>query len=552
VDSGVKAKVVRGAGGEIFPDLPAQATRSATVGKVGGMKIMWPTVLILLSCGWLSASAFATAPQEPNLPARTSRTAQAAVIPCKGMIDDALFYSIKRRTEAARRFGADYLIYEIQTYGGMVDSADSIAKYLIQKAARRGHTVAYVTTEAISAGALISVSCQDVIMLENTTIGDCAPITLGGKLEGVEREKAESFVRAAFQRAAEANGYPALLLKAMVTMQTEVYRVRNLQTGQYEFFEGGKLPQDPNQYDVKGAEEIVGKDELLTLTAPQALEYGVTRAVVKDLDEALTFLGNRDGVRFSSAPMVLETSWSEQMVSWLNSPAVTAVLFMLALLGIYIEFSTPGFGLAGLVAVIAFAVLLGSRYLVGMANWVEIVLLFIGVALLLVEILILPGFGVAGILGIICMLAGLFGMLIRNAPDELPWPQTPSDWEMLIDNLGGFSLGFLAFIVLAWLWTKYLPRLPVVNRLVLTAPAGSPATRRPGTPAVAPERPVKIGQQGTSVTPLRPSGVARFGNKRLGVVSQGELIEADRQIVVVEIQGNSVVVKEAAGSKKTT
>ena len=149
------------------------------------------------------------------------------------------------RTESALHEGADYLIYEISTYGGAVDAADDIAKYLIQKVAPRGHTVAYVATEAISAGALISVSCRDIIMQENTTIGDAAPITLGGTLEGVEREKAESFVRAAFLRAAEANAYPPLLLQAMVTMQIEVYRVRNLDTGKDEFFEGDNLPTDP-------------------------------------------------------------------------------------------------------------------------------------------------------------------------------------------------------------------------------------------------------------------------------------------------------------------
>ena len=208
-------------------------------------------LLCVLAWGWRAAAQS----NEPNTPARLPREAKAAIIPCQGLIDQSLLYSIKRRTETALHEGADYLIYEISTYGGLVDAADSIAKYLIQQVAPRGHTVAYVTTEAISAGALISVSCQDIIMQENTTIGDAAPITMGGKLEGVEREKAESFVRAAFQRAAEANGYPPLLLKAMVTMQIEVYRVRNLDTGQYEFFEGDNLPKDPNQYDVKSAPE---------------------------------------------------------------------------------------------------------------------------------------------------------------------------------------------------------------------------------------------------------------------------------------------------------
>jgi membrane-bound serine protease (ClpP class) len=510
------------------------------------MKMTWRIISVLLLGGPIAALAVA-ASGEPNLPAREPRAVKAAVIPCKGTIDDALFYSIKRRTDIALRSGAEYLIYEIQTYGGMVDSADSIAKYLIQQAAKRGHTVAYVTTEAISAGALISVSCQDIIMQENTTIGDCAPITMGGKLEGVEREKAESFVRAAFQRAAEANGYPPLLLKAMVTMQTEVFRVRNLQTGQYELFEGGKLPKDPNRYDVKGAEEIVGKDELLTLTAPRAQEYGIARAVVKDLNGMLAFLGDRDGVKFTGEPVVLETTWSEHMVSWLNSPLVTGILFMLALLGAYMEFSTPGFGLPGIVAVLAFATMLGSRYLVGMANWVEIVLLFLGILLLLIEIFVLPGFGIAGILGIACIVIGLFGMLIRNAPSEFPWPETPADWQSLSSGLVSLTLGFGGFLVVAWILSRYLPRLPFMSGLILTpapAPGGGGSQISLTAPPQSASRGVHPGAVGEVVARLRPAGKARFGAALVDVVATGEFLDRGTKVEILSINGSRVVVKK--------
>jgi len=512
------------------------------------MKTISPILFVLLWCGLLSPRVAAAEPNESKASAARLRDAKAAVIPCKGMIDDALFYSIKRRTGIALKEGADYLIYEIQTYGGMVDSADSIAKYLIQQAAKQGHTVAYVTTEAISAGALVSVSCQDIIMQENTTIGDCAPITIGGKLEGVEREKAESFVRVAFQRAAEANGYPELLLKAMVTMQIEVYRVRNLATGQYELFEGDNLPEDANEYDVKGAEQIVGPDELLTLTASQAQEYGIARAVVADLEGALAFLEQRDGVAFREEPMVLEPTWSEHMVSWLNSPVLMSILVMLALLGVYIEFSTPGFGLPGAVAVICFAVILGSKYLVGMANWVEIVLLFAGILLLLVEIFVLPGFGIAGILGIGCLLAGLFGMLIRNAPDELPWPDTTTDWQSLSAGAVSLALGFGGFLILAWLVSRYLPKLQFMSGLILTpAPTASgrggsqiSMTAPPESAALG----VQVGGVGEVVSRLRPAGKARFGDAMVDVVATGDFLDKGTRVEIIAINGSRVVVKE--------
>ncbi len=513
------------------------------------MKRAFPGYPVLALCVLVSTLAAGAETSGSPVSARP-REAKAAIIPCEGLIDQALFYSIRRRSEIALRSGADYLIYEISTYGGLVNAADSIAKYLIQQVARRGHTVAYVATEAISAGAMISVSCEDIIMRENTTIGDAAPITLGGTLEGVEREKAESFVRAVFQRAAEANGYPELLLKAMVTMQIEVYRVRNLETGQYEFFEGDNLPKDPNRYDVDGAQKIVGDDEILTLTASRALEYGIARAVVQDVNEALAFLEERYDVTFSEEPLVLRPIWSEKMVSWLNSPAVVGVLFMLALLGVYIEFSTPGFGLPGVVAVVCFTVILGSKYLVGMANWVEVLLLFIGIVLLLIEIFVLPGFGVAGILGIICMLAGLFGMLIRNAPDELPWPKTPADWQSLSANVISLTLGFGGFIVLAWIVSRYLPRLRSMSGLILVpSPAGSGGRVSMTAPPEAVG--VRLGDIGRVTSRLRPAGKARFGDALVDVVAVGEFLDAGTKVEIAAIRGSRVIVKKVESGDET-
>ncbi len=500
--------------------------------------------LVLVACVMAWDWRAAAEPNEPNASGRLPRQAKVAVIPCTGEIDGSLLYSIQRRTETALRDGADYLVYEIGTYGGRVDAADSIAKYLIQKVAPRAHTVAFVATEAISAGAMISVSCQDILMQENTTIGDAAPITMGDKLEGVEREKAESFVRATFQRAAEANGYPPVLLKAMVTMQVEVYRVRNLDTGKDELFEGDNLPKDPNRYDVKGATKIDSKDQLLTLTAPKALEYGIARAVVKDRAGALAFLEKRDGVAFPGEPLVLETSWSEQMVSWLNSPGVMAVLVMLALLGTYVEFHTPGFGLAGTVAAICFAIIVGSKYLIGMANWVEMVVLFVGIVLLLVEIFVLPGFGVAGVLGITGILLGLFGMLIRNAPNELPWPHTDTDWQSLSSGAVSLAGGFAGFLVLAWILSRYLPKIPFMSGLVLT-PAGSGGAGAPvGVAAPPPSAgPLRVGERGEVVSRLRPAGKARFGEALVDVVATGEFIETGVRVEVIAINGSRIVVK---------
>jgi membrane-bound serine protease (ClpP class) len=508
--------------------------------------IVLPCLLLLL--GAVMAEEFSNAPAE-------TPGAKAAVIICKGMIDDGLFKSIKRRTQIALDEGVEYLVYEIQTYGGLVNAADNICKYLILEVGKKAHTVAYITTEAISAGAMISVSCQDIIMLENTTIGDCAPIVLvpSQKLEGVDREKTESFIRAAFDRAADENGYPRALLRAMVTMQIEVYRVQNLQKTReegkeiYEFFESVRLPKDPNTYDLDNKELVVESDKLLTLIASDALEYGVARAVVKDRAEALEFLAKRDGVTFVGEPMVLETIWSEEMVRWLNSPAVMAVLVMLALLGVYIEFNTPGVGLPGLAAVICFTIIIGSKYLVGLANWVEVALFVLGILLLLIEFLVLPGFGIAGFSGIICIFAGLFGMLIKNPPDKLPWPQDAIAWSDFTWGVVGLSVGFVGFIVLAWMLSKYLPRIQFLSGLILAPAVPRQSSEIPLSMTTPPESKtvsVSLGDMGEVVSILRPTGKAKFGDAIVDVVAVAEFLNKGTKVEIIEIHGNRVVVKK--------
>jgi len=475
--------------------------------------------------------------------------AKAAVIVCKDMIDNGLYKSIQRRTQKALDEGVEYLIYEIQTYGGLVSAADEISKYFL-KAGREAHTVAYITTEAISAGAMISVHCQDIIMLENSTIGDCAPVVLvpSQKLEGVEREKTESFIRGIFDRAANANSYPRALLRAMVTMQIEVYRVKNIQTGEDEFFESIELSNmDPNIYDLNNKQIVVESDKLLTLIAPDALEYGIARAVVKDLEGALEFLEKRDGVTFTGEPMVLETNWSEEMVRWINSPAVMAVLVMLALLGVYIEFNTPGVGLPGLVAVICFTVIIGSKYLIGLANWVEVAIFVLGIFLLLIEFLILPGFGIAGFAGIICIFAGLFGMLIKNPPDKAPWPQDAIAWSDFTWGVVGLSAGFAGFIVLAWLLSKYLPRIQFLSGLILVPAVPRQSGEIPlsmTTPLESKTVSIKMGDSGEVVSKLRPTGKAKFGDAIVDVVAEAEFLDKGTKVEIIEIQGNRVVVKK--------
>ena len=469
---------------------------------------------------------------------------KAVVITCKGMIDDGLFQSIKRRTDEALASGATYIILEIGTYGGLVKSADDIYKHFVQNVNSKARTVAFVDTEAISAGAFISVACNDIIMRPATRIGACAPIMMGGELEGVEREKTESVIRASFRNAAEVNHYPSAVLESMVTQSIEVHRILNKETGEYEYFKNDELPTDDTKYDLEADEIIVEGDELLTLIASDAVKYGVARTTAETVDDALTFLEDRDGVKFSRPPARYDTNWSEQLVRWINSPQIMGVLVLLAMLGVYMELSTPGLGLPGLVAVSAVVIIVGSKFIIGMANWVEIALFMLGILLLLMELFVIPGFGLAGIAGIFLIIVGMFGMLVKNTPDQIPWPTTDFEWDILAQSLVWMFAGMGGSIIIAWLLAKYLPRVEFLSGLCL-----KPAFTANDSPKTVPmtscrQTSINVGDTGIVTSPLRPSGTARFGSAVVDVITRAEFMQNGTNVQITEIHGNRIVVKK--------
>jgi membrane-bound serine protease (ClpP class) len=265
---------------------------------------------------------------------------------------------------------------------------------------------------------------------------------------------------------------------------------------------------------------------------------------VKDVNGVLSFLEKRDGVEFSAVPVKLETNWSEEMVRWLSSPAVMGVLVTIALLGLYIEFQTPGVWLPGLVAVLCFVIIVGSKFLTGMANWLDIAVFVTGVLLLLVEVFIIPGFGFVGVIGIIFILAGLFGMLIKTPPGQIPWPQNDYDWKLFTDQVWAIGLGFLAFLVLAGMISKYLPKTTLFSRLVLSPKAGQGGTEVNLTaPPDAGKINIKVGQEGETTSRLRPAGKARFAQAVVDVVSEGAFIDKGTKVTIIEVTGNRVVVR---------
>jgi membrane-bound serine protease (ClpP class) len=181
----------------------------------------------------------------------------------------------------------------------------------------------------------------------------------------------------------------------------------------------------------------------------------------------------------------------------------------------------------------------------GLANWVEVALFFTGIVLLLVEILVIPGFGIAGILGIICIAAGLFGMLIKNPPDKLPWPQSILDWHLLISGVQGIIVGVIGFVFLSWLLSKYIPKAQFLSGLSL-APSQPNEGQEIEISMTSPDQAqgaVKPGDRGIIFSTLRPAGKVRFGEAIVDCVCPADFLEKGTQVEITKIHGNRVVVK---------
>jgi len=385
-------------------------------------------------------------------------------------------------------------------------------------------------------------------------LGDCAPLLSYGKLEGVEREKIETVLRAEFAESAEQNGFSIPLAKSLVSADLEVWLIRNDVTRELRYvlkseWQGRvRVPAGvTDAVSERGSDwellrVVVREDKLPTWRSREAVEYGFASGIVEvPPDDPLAGLLERFNV--TGDVTVLSDTWSETMVEWLNSSGLTGLLFFLGLLAFVIELRTPGIGLPLVVAVVCFAVVVGSRYLTGLAQWWEIALFVLGLILLAVEVFVIPGFGVTGIAGIICCAIALLAMLVPNAPDKLPLPRTELDWTLFTHGLFAMIAGLTGAVIAAAVLARYLPKVPVAGRLVLAPPVvakASPATED------AEIHGVRSGQVGKVVQTCRPVGKVQVGGILCDAVADGAFLPAGRTVVVLRNEGNRLVV-EAKG-----
>jgi len=495
----------------------------------------------------------------PELPAEVTR---AFIIPIRDRangITETTYKTIRNKVTRCTGKGAQLIIFDMDTPGGSVAAMRRIVA-MITGDLNDIYTVAYVRPEAISAGAIISLACDEIVMAPAGKIGDAMPIMISqtGQLVPMpkeERGKMESYLRSDLRLLAERNGHSKPLCDAMITLAWRVWLIRRPETGELKLVnpdvdnwqskiagaprkEGRRPPLVETDWEF--VKQVDGDDELVTKTADQSMEIGLVDHVIA-APAANPFAGLKEHYNITSEPVVLIDSWSESMVSFLTSPGVVGVLMMLGVMGVYMEFQAPGFGLPGGVAIACFAVVFGSHFLIGLAHWWEIGLFFVGLILIALEVFVIPGFGVAGISGILCCLLGFFAMIIPNAPTEFPWPQTDLDWSLFSSGIFALGLGVVGGAIAAAVLAQYLPKIPMARRFML-GPAQA-ATAAPATEN-APIMHIKIGDTGTVATMCRPVGTVRFGNEICDATSDGSAIPAGSKVRVIERTGNQLIVEE--------
>lgn len=412
--------------------------------------------------------------------------------------------------DEAYELGADVIILHLNTYGGEVSAADSIRTKLLNA---RVPVHVFIDDNAASAGALIAIACDSIYMKPGGKIGAATVVNQTG--EQVP-DKYQSYMRATMRATAEAHGKDTLVSGNDTT---------------YMWHRNPAIAEamvDPKLY----VEGISDTGQVLTFTASEAIEFGYCEGTAESLKEVISKLGIKEYELKSYTP-----SGMDKVIGFLINPMLSGVLIMIIIGGIYFELQSPGIGFALAASVIAALLYFAPLYLEGMAeNW-EVVLFIVGVVLMMVEIFAIPGFGVAGVAGIIAMVTGLTLSLVDNVVFEDP-EFTGEGLGLLMKSLSLVLVAALLGVILSLWTTKKLLTTSAFSNLSLK----SEQQVDKGYIAVDTEQQSLVGEPGVAHTVLRPSGRVLVNKKIYDAMSEYGFIEKGESVKIVRYESGQVYV----------
>lgn len=467
----------------------------------------------------------------------------------------------------------------IDSSGGDVPAALRLAQTLAELGAGEVRTVAYVPKRVEGPAALVALACDQLVMqdgstLTGTTAGEAEPAAaeeavgeageagaeegdeeeeapeeeegnaeedLGRRLDGLKRllsdpqaelDAARATIR---QTLAPATARSWSLLAATIDPSLELTKYANRETGAERVFCPEELEEQPAAGDWRRVERVKAAGEALSLTADQATELGVSWHQVEQFDDLQTLYG------LAEPPRTAQPNWALELIEALASPGLAALLLVIGIVGIYIELNTPGLGIGGFVATVALLLFFWSKFLDGTADWLEVLLFITGVVFVLIELIVLPGFGVFGLGGALMMVGALV-----LASQTFILPQTQTQLVELRNSLATVAGAGVGVLVLAGVLRQYLPQSPLF-RWAMLAPMDEADRIEQDRREQLADYDHLIGKTGAATTDLLPAGRAEIDGEPVDVLTRGEVIDRGEAIEVIEAHANRVIVRKARG-----
>lgn len=500
-------------------------------------------LLWILGLLWLGTSACGRRTEEPTEASTAPETVGVAHVRVEGELDLGNQALISRALRTARQHGDTTLVIEIDTPGGAVDIMWAIQKQLLDAESHGLTCVAWVHHHAISAGSFVVLTCPRVYISSAGSIGSAMPVTIGPngmeELSPGVREKEMSILRSQFASIAEKRGRPAALAVGMVDRDVEVRQVKV--DGELRLVGG----EEWNSLRERGANyefvrTIKPAGQLVNLTAREAVEFRVADGTADTLDQVIDKLGLRTTARVGD---VMERSNSESFVAWLQR--LTPLLLLAGLVLGYVELKMPGFGLPGILSIVCFALLLAGQYLAGLADVPHIVAVALGAGLIVVEVFVLPGTLWLGIVGLILVVGGLVLGSLGPGFDFA----SPMDQRLVVSVSARILVSAAVALIAAMALTRFLPKTPVGKHLIL-APSPDVAAFGGAMPESMGDLQARaqVGGLGMVCSDLRPVGKVTLdatGDHEWEARSTGPLVPRGVRVRVTEVTAGRIVVERA-------
>jgi membrane-bound serine protease (ClpP class) len=431
---------------------------------------------LLTLCLGFAALPLSAATEAPAAPVVPAGPAQVVVIPLRDQVAEPMFYILRRGLKEAIEAKADLVLLDLKTPGGALDVTfemmEAIAKF-------PGQTITYVNDEAISAGAFLSATTDEIWFSPQGVIGAAAPVqSTGADVEETMRLKITSYLKARIRAVTEGQGLRGQVISAMID----------------------------RDYELKVDGEVLkAKGDLLSLTATEAGKlYGtppqplLAAGIAADVD---ALLKQRFGTQAFTVK-TLQVTWSEELAMWLQR--ISTLLLGLGIVALYIEFKTPGFGVFGATGIVLLSLVFLGNYAAGLSGHEPMLVFIVGVLLVALEIFLFPGVVVAALTGTVLIL----GSLVWSMADL--WPNEPIQvaWsgDAFVGPLTNLGAGFLLAAVLVLAVARFLPKGWFFSRLAVAGAVEGSAQLAGGDPAEAPMADAVVGRTGVALTGLYPSG----------------------------------------------